>query len=133
MLKRIRLELARTHNHPNGRRDQGFIIIAPLTSKGYLAEEEWDKHCDECLVTKFEGTQEHRHGLLNHTQTGHKTPRVWSMNFDDTSTAEGFRFETEQFLPGEYVSVALQDEEPQPFAIVSVTPADQPAFHRTHL
>ncbi len=37
-LKRIRLELARSHNHPQGSARHGYEFTAPLTPDGHIDE-----------------------------------------------------------------------------------------------
>ena len=40
-MKRIRLELARDHEFPNGSKDRGYEFAAPLDENGQLVAEEW--------------------------------------------------------------------------------------------
>lgn len=133
MLKKIRLELARTPDHPAGRKDWGFVIIAPLSEEGYLDAKDWSQHVDACHVTQFEGSAEHHHGLLRFVPAQNGGLPTWFVTFDNETTAEGFRFETERFVPGEYVSLAVDGDTALPYTVVSVLPADQPSIHRTHL
>jgi hypothetical protein len=133
MLKKIRLELARTPDHPAGRKDQGFVVIAPLTPAGHLDAKDWSQHKAECRVTQFEGSAEHHHGLLQYAPAHHGGLPSWFVTFEDETTAKGFRFETERFVPGEYVSLAVDGRTALPYTVITVTPADQPSPHRTHL
>ena len=45
-LKRVRLELARSHEHPNGSSEHGYDFIAPLDNEGHLDAAEWRKERD---------------------------------------------------------------------------------------
>ena len=42
-MKRIRLELARDHDFPNGSRQHGYNFAAPLDDDGHLIASEWRK------------------------------------------------------------------------------------------
>lgn len=133
MLKKVRLELARTPDQPAGRKDQGFVLIAPLSEDGHLDPKDWEEHKQDCRATQFQGTAEHHHGLLQFTPASEGGLPTWFAIFEDDSVAEGFRFETERFVPGEYVSLAVDEDTALPYTVVSVLPADQPSPHKTHL
>ncbi|HEY9344563.1 MAG TPA: hypothetical protein VIQ53_04575, partial [Inquilinus sp.] len=47
-LARIRMELARTPDAPEGARDCGYELIAPLDPDGYLDAEAWRARRGEC-------------------------------------------------------------------------------------
>lgn len=133
-LKKIKLELARTAEAPAGRSDDGFVIIAPLDADGRLDPEAWHTNPSACRVTRFHGSAAHRLGELCYEPAhGASLPRWWA-EFDDGGRADGFRFETEHFVPGEYISIAEDnDAQTRPYRVVSVLPADQPTPHKTHL
>ncbi len=40
-MKHVRLELARDHDFPEGSRERGYELAAPLDAKGRLSAEEW--------------------------------------------------------------------------------------------
>lgn len=42
--RQIRLELAREPGHPEGARDVGYIVIAPLATDGRIEHESWKDH-----------------------------------------------------------------------------------------
>ena len=52
-LKRIRLELARDPDYPNGSHERGYDAIAPLDGEGRLLAAEWREHRDRCRVRRF--------------------------------------------------------------------------------
>lgn len=104
-----------------------------MTARGKLDFADLGRHQKECRVTRFEGTAEHRHGLLHYAEAKDSKPPKWFMTFDDETQATGFRFDTEVFIPGEYVSLADTENEVLPYKVVSVTPADVPTIHKTHL
>jgi hypothetical protein len=52
-LRRVRLELARDHDFPNGSATRGYEFTAPLTDEGHLDAEEWRGGKDKCTVRRF--------------------------------------------------------------------------------
>ena len=53
MLKKIRLELARDHDFPEGSRRTGYEFTAPLDERGHIDAAEWHKQRDHCRVRRF--------------------------------------------------------------------------------
>ncbi len=113
-LKKIRLELARTKEFPNGSRAHGYEIVAPLDHEGRLDAGAWKTGREHCRV---------RLGHLVHKPGG-----SWAFHYDiagDASADEaGYRFSAERFTPGEYVSIREQDEEMRTFRVITVTPVE---------
>ena len=52
-MKRIRLELARDHEFPNGSSQRGYEFAAPLDDGGHLLAEEWRDAPERCRVKRF--------------------------------------------------------------------------------
>ena len=52
-MKRIRLELARDHEFPEGSRERGYEFAAPLDERGHLVADEWRTMRDRCRVKRF--------------------------------------------------------------------------------
>ena len=52
-LKRIRLELARTPDFPEGSPAHGYEFVAPLDTKGHLDSSEWPQAKGACTVRCF--------------------------------------------------------------------------------
>ena len=52
-MKRIRLELARDHEFPNGSKDRGYEFAAPLDENGQLVADELRQARERCLVKRF--------------------------------------------------------------------------------
>ena len=69
-LKRIRLELARTPEFPEGSRDRGYDIIAPLDADGHLVDSEWREQRQKCRVRRFWPGSADQHGWLVHKAGG---------------------------------------------------------------
>ena len=45
-MRRVRLELARDPDHPEGSRGRGYDFIAPLDDEGRILEADWRKSKD---------------------------------------------------------------------------------------
>ena len=65
-MKRIRLELARDHEFPEGSRDRGYEFAAPLDEKGHLLADEWRTMRERCRVKRFWSGQKDELGHLVH-------------------------------------------------------------------
>lgn len=121
-LKRIRLELARDHDHPEGRRDCGYEFSAPLDPDGRLAAAEWRKVRDRCQVKRFWPGEATELGRLVHKRGG-----SWAFDYDPTSDSDdetGFKLSSHRFLPGEYVSFKEHDGVMRTFRVAAVTDVD---------
>ena len=98
----IRLELARGPDHPMGRADIGYRLVAPLDREGRLDAELWRANRDACRVVRFRPGEE-QVGHLLHWPGG-----SWRFHYDLAGQGDdetGFRFGDERFLVGEYVSI----------------------------
>ena len=119
MLRRVRLELARDHDFPDGSRQHGYDFIAPLDAQGHIDLEAWKQLRDRSRVRRFWGYEREEVGHVVH-----KRGNVWAFHYDihgDPSHDEaGFRFASHAFVPGEYVSLTEQDGVQRTFHVVSV-------------
>ena len=52
-LHKVRLELARDHDFPNGSRERGYEFTAPLGDDDRIDHDEWQTHRDRCRVLRF--------------------------------------------------------------------------------
>ena len=121
-LKKVRLDLARNPDFPEGSRDHGYEFVAPLTDDGHLDPEEWLQNPDACVVRRFWAGEEDEHGRL--VRLG---PDRWVFDYDPTSDDDDeptFRFDRHSFVPGEYVSITEHDGVERTFRVVSVVPLD---------
>ena len=75
-LKRIRLELARTPEYPQGSPDHGYEFVAPMTDDGHIDATVWKDVKDRCGVTRFWGKGEIETGMLRHVGHG------WRFDYD---------------------------------------------------
>ncbi len=101
-LKRIRLELARDPDFPEGSRERGYEFAAPLDECGRLVPSEWRQSRARCRVTRFRPGDEEDFGHLV-WRSG-----VWVFERRDpraAGAAEGkFKLGIRRFVSGEYVA-----------------------------
>jgi hypothetical protein len=116
-LKRVRLELARTKEFPEGNPKCGYEFVAPLTEDGHLDAEGWKRHRDDCLVRRFWQGEDDEHGKLIHGPGGRW---VFSYQAGDEDDESIFRFDRHVMRRGEYVSITEHDGATLPFQIISV-------------
>jgi hypothetical protein len=116
-LQRIRLELARTKEFPNGSAEHGYELVAPLDTAGILDPKGWKAMHQLCTVRRFWGNAPDEHGLLIHRQDGRW---VFSYQAGDADDEPVFRLDRHRFAVGEYISVTEHDGVTRPFRITSV-------------
>lgn len=117
-LKRIRIELARDHDFPNGSRERGYDFIAPLTDDGHLDAAEWKAQRASCRVRRFWPGEATEMGHLVHKRGG-----AWAFDYDPSKVSDdetGFKLSTHTFAPGEYVSFKEHDGVTRTFKVMSV-------------
>jgi hypothetical protein len=110
VLKRIRLNLARSREFPSGSSRHGYEFVAPLDSDGHIDPKLWQAHRAHCRVRRFWNGEDDEIGQLIHRPGGPEQGR-WVFDYDQT------------FRPGEYVSIRDEDGEMHTFQVVSVEPA----------
>lgn len=118
-LKRIRLELARTPEFPDGSAVHGYELVVPLDSHGHLDPAGFADDKAACTVRRFwEGAHDER-GTLVHTRRG------WAFSYatgpDDDEPI--FKLDQHRFTVGDYVTVTEHDGVARPFRVVEVKPA----------
>ena len=122
-LSKIRLELARDHDFPDGSREHGYEFTAPLSDDGKIFQPEWKAARDRCRVRRFWGGDEDEIGHLVRKPGG-----SWAFHYDLLGDADddeaGYRFGNHRFAPGEYVSLKEQDDVLRTFRVVFVRPLD---------
>jgi hypothetical protein len=122
-LYKIRLELARDHDFPEGSRMRGYEFTAPLDAEDRIDHEAWKTNRDQCRVLRFwEG---------NDDEVGHlirKPGGSWAFHYDllgDPDDDEsGYRFGNHVFRPGEYVSIKEHDDVMRTFKVVMAQPLE---------
>ncbi len=116
-MKYIRLELARDEDYPNGSREHGYDITAPVDDQGQLDAAQWKSNRDKCRVRRFWGDEAEEIGHLIRKPGG-----SWAFHYDihgDPDDDEsGYRFDHHKFVPGEYVSIREHDDELRTFRVI---------------
>jgi hypothetical protein len=118
-LQKIRLELARDHDFPQGSREHGYEFMAPLDGAGHIDIEGWRANRKSCTIRRFWRGEDDFHGHLVHTMG-----RRWVFHYDLDSEPEadepGYRFDSHRFAVGEYVSITEHDGVLRTFRVASV-------------
>jgi len=117
-LRKVRLELARTKDYPEGNPRCGYEFTAPLTKDGHLDLELYRQSKSACRVHRFWEGQKAEAGALLHLG---KDRWVFSYAPGADDDEPAFKFDRHSFVAGEYVSITEHDGVTRPFQVVSVT------------
>jgi hypothetical protein len=123
-LSTIRLELARSHEFPNGSRDRGYEFVAPLTPEGHIDADSFAKSRAQCKVRRFWPGEDDKTGRLHHTR-GHRWAFSYAPGEDDDERF--YRLEQHVFRPGEYITIREPDGRDYTFRVATVRPRAAPA------
>lgn len=122
-LYKIRLELARDRNFPDGSREHGYEFTAPLGTDGHIDHDAWKLLRDRCRVRRFWEGEDDEVGHLIRKPGG-----SWALHYDLLGDADddesGYRFGNHVFKPGEYVSINEHDDQMRTFKVVMVQPLE---------
>lgn len=120
-LYKIRLELARDHDFPDGSSARGYEFSAPLGDDGHIDHEAWKNLRERCRVRRFWEDEDDEVGHLIRKPGG-----SWALHYDLLGDADddesGYRFGDHVFKPGEYVSIKEHDDQMRTFKVVMVQP-----------
>jgi hypothetical protein len=122
--KRIRLNLARSKEFPDGSLQHGYEFVAPLDAQGHIDAAQWRTHRDNCKVRRFWHGKDDQLGQVVHKPGGQEHAR-WVFDYDPTRVDDdeaGYRFGAHAFIPGEYVTISDQDQS-HTFRVVTVEAA----------
>ena len=125
VLKRIRLNLARSKDYPSGSSRHGYEFVAPLDAAAHIDPVLWQEHRDHCRVRRFWEGERDQVGFLIHRPGGQEHAR-WVFDYEGTAEWDeeaGLRVAAHRFVPGEYVSIRDEDGEAHTFQVISVEPA----------
>lgn len=114
---KIRLRLAREHDHPQGSQEHGYDLVLPLDKAGRIDGDLWKSHRDLCRVVHYRSNEEHDVGHLVRHPGGQ-----WAFHYDikgDDKDAAGYHFADENFIVGEYISV-IEDNRPHTYRVITV-------------
>jgi hypothetical protein len=122
--KRIRLNLARSKEFPDGSSQHGYEFVAPLDAKGHIDAALWRTHRENCKVRRFWQGEDEQIGFVVHKPGGQEHAR-WVFDYDPKRADDdeaGYRFGAHAFIPGEYVTISDQDQS-HTFRVVTVEAA----------
>ncbi len=116
MLRKVRLEMARCHEFPDGSVTHGYELTLPLSAQAALDRDLWLKHRHECRFRRFWAGEDDAVGHLAHDRGG------WRLAFDDGAGAAEVivKADAHHFAGGEYVSIKERDGVTRTFRIASV-------------
>jgi hypothetical protein len=103
VLKRIRLNLARSKEFPEGSTRHGYEFVAPLDERGHIDPQLWQKYRRHCGVRRFWHSEDDQIGHLVHKPGGAEHAR-WVFDYDANGTDDdesGYRFGLHAFAPVE--------------------------------
>ena len=122
-LSKIRLELARDPDFPEGSGERGYEFVAPLGADRRINETEWTASRDRCRVRRFWSGKPDEVGHLIRKPGG-----SWAFHYDllgDPDDDEtGYRFGDHTFRRGEYVSIKEHDDVLRTFRVMMVQPLE---------
>lgn len=120
-LSHIVLELAREPSHPAGDVHHVYHLYLPLTPEGGIDAEAYRTQSALCHVRRERPGEPPARARVVHGPGGR-----WLFDYDDASSRDdeaGFRFSSERFVVGEYVSIREDDGRDHTFRVRSVGPA----------
>ncbi|MBX2880586.1 MAG: hypothetical protein KTR32_11665 [Granulosicoccus sp.] len=120
---KIRLELGKNCDFPEGDSQCGYEFEAPLTAAGKLDAVAWLRDPDGFPVERFWRNEPSLFGRLKLTLFG-----TWRFHYSDLCIPDdvAFQFNRKSFLHDEYVSVRDHADEMQVFHIASVARLEAP-------
>lgn len=116
-LQRVRIELARSKEFPDGSANHGYEFNIPLTADAKFDAAAWEKDSQLCTVVKFAPRTDDAHGQIVRREEG-----GWAFSYErgDWDDEPVFRMEAHTFKPGEYVTVTDAFEEEHVYIVISV-------------
>lgn len=118
-LKRIRLELARNLDFPEGSKRHGYEFLAPLLPDGYLDLGAWRSGGlrTKCAVRRFWNGEDDQLGELVHVHG-----RDWAFSYvPGEAHGEVFaKLDRHTLREGEYLTIREPDDRIYTFCVVSV-------------
>jgi len=123
--KRIRLNLARSKEFPNGSAKHGYEFVAPLDAQGHIDAGLWKSERAHCRVRRFWNGEGDEVGFVVHKAGGPEHAR-WVFDYDQSAEDDdesGYRFGAHAFRTGEFVSIRDEDGDMHTFVVAAVEAA----------
>ncbi len=127
-LMKIRLELGRTPDNPQGDPRHGYEFVAPLDARGYLDPVEWKAEKDRCAVYRSHPHEPEYRGSLRHNGRG------WLFDYLPGRSSDNeviFRLDRHRIEKGLYLTIKEEDGVARPFKIVDVRPLSEASAARS--
>jgi len=122
-LSRIRLELARDRDFPEGSRHHGYEFVAPIDAAGHIDPDAWKENRQRCRVRHFWGGKDEEVGHVIRKPGG-----AWAFHYDILGDADddetGYRFGDHTFRLGDYVTIKEHDDTLRTFRVVAAEDID---------
>ncbi len=113
--KTIRLELARTADHPNGSSAHAYVFRVPLDDKEMIDPAALRKAEKRPVVRRFWPGQRDQNGVVITTDKGW----VFSYKVGDDDDETIFGLQNHPIRVGEYLTITETDDSELPFKVVS--------------
>jgi len=123
--KRIRLNLARSKEFPEGSTRHGYEFVAPLDAKDHIDVALWRQHRENCRVRRIWEGEADKIGFLVHKPGGPEHGR-WVFDYNPARVDDdekGYRFGIHAFRPGQYLSITGEDGKIHTFVVATVETA----------
>ena len=113
--KTIRLELARTADHPNGSSAHAYVFRVPLDNAGFIEPETLKKAEKRQVVRRFWRGEPDQSGVVIVTDEG------WAFSYKvgDDDDEVIFGLQSHPIKIGEYLTITETDGRELPFKVVS--------------
>jgi hypothetical protein len=113
--KTIRLEMARTADHPNGSSAHAYVFRVPLDDEGVIEPETLKKAEKRPVVRRFWLGEADQSGVVI------VTPKGWAFSYKigDDDDEVIFRLKDHPLKVGEYLTITEADGSELPFRVVS--------------
>jgi hypothetical protein len=124
MLRKLTLNLARNPRFPEGSRQHGYVIVAPVDGHGHLDPDAYHKDKSLCVVRRFWNGEPDRVGTLVHKAGGHGGAS-WVIDYDPSTDEDdevSFRLDAHKLAQGEYVSIRDNSGDIHTFRIIESIP-----------
>jgi hypothetical protein len=111
--KTIRLELARTREHPQGSAKHAYVLNLPLDDDGLIDEDARAAEPERATVHRMWPGEPDRNGYVIHGEKG------WAFSYEvgDDDDEALFHLENHPIREGEYLTLTEPDGERLPFRV----------------
>lgn len=118
--QRLRLELARTAQFPEGSPDRGYVIRVPLDDDNLIDADALQTHQEVATVRRFWPGETGMGGFVV------ATPRGWGFSYRPGEEDDEIihQLESHRLGLGDYITLTEPDGDQAPFKVVSVMNVD---------